>query len=229
MVATAQPGVVSCTYRYEQNPARRDGAGDGDEGRSTPANPQCEGYRDTGAALAPTSTIRLYVGLRRTICEQALRFGISELLLAVTVQHEGYNRSKLVQGRIDKWIENQFTLPVPFIGSNDTVGVGQMRPDLARRLAREYLDGYDDISEDAIRRLLVYGTSFAVGMAAAYLSESQRDLTLSDRQAFITYAFGEDQIRRLRQSGFEGEDGAPRGRRYDRLAGEILDRGEGFE
>ncbi|MGH9157252.1 MAG: hypothetical protein ACRD1K_15765 [Acidimicrobiales bacterium] len=35
----------------------------------------------------------------------------SELLLTVTIRHEGYNRGKLVPGRIDKWIENQCTLP----------------------------------------------------------------------------------------------------------------------
>lgn len=220
--------VVACVFAYEL--ALLAGGGPGAEKPTAAASvPECAGYSNEGAALTPLSTIRLYAGLRRSICEEALRSGISELLLAVTVQHEGYDRSKLVQGRFDKWIENQFTLPIPFVGKNDTVGIGQMRPDLALRLAQEYLDGYEDTGEDAIRRQLVYDTAFALRMAALYLAELQRDHDLSDRNTFITYAFGAERIVDLRRTDFEGPQAAPRGRRYDQLAREILARGENFE
>lgn len=226
VLPTTDSGVVACGYGYELNPAL---AGPGARrGDPLPASPACDRYRDEGTALTPASTIRLYDGLRRTICEEALRFAISELLLAVTIQHEGYNRSKLVQGRIDKWIENQFTIPLPFLGKNDTVGLAQMRPNLALRLARRYLDGFEDVSEDAVRRMLVYDSAFAVRMAAAYLSELQREAALTDRQTFITYAFGAELIEELRRRDFAGTEAVRRGRRYDQLAREILDRGEGF-
>jgi len=218
-------GVVACEFAYERNPASTS-PDPGVPGRES--RPGCEAYRDTGAALTPLSTIRLYVQLRRTICDEAGRFAIDELLLAVTIQHEGYDRSKLVQGRIDKWIENQFTLPVPFVGRNDTVGVGQMRPDLARRLARTHFDIYDDLSEDAVRRKLVYDNRFAVRMAAAYLRELQADFDLTDRQTFIAYAFGATNMVLLVETRFDGREARPRGEKYDRLARQIIREGEGF-
>ncbi len=176
------------------------------------------------AAVTPLSTIRrLYVGLRRTICEEALRFHVSPLLIATIIQHEGYTRSMLVQGRFDKWIENN----VQIGGKNKSVGVGQMRPEVARP-ARKYFDIYDDLDEEAIRHKLVYDTPFAVRMAAAYLSELQTTYGLTDREAFITYAFGARSIAVLCRTDFAGKKAKSRGQKCDELTKEIIERGEDF-
>lgn len=210
--------VLSCTFDYERDP----GATPGDPEASVQGEPECAKYDDKGAAVTPLSTIRLYVGLRRTICEEALRFHVTPLLIATTIQHEGYNRSKLVQGRFDKWIENNVRI------KNETVGVGQMRPDLARRLAQKHFDVYDSLSEDAIRHKLVYDTPFAVRMSAAYLSELQTTHGLTDRETFIAYAFGAGNIAELRRTDFAGKKAKSRGQKYDELTKEIIERGEDF-
>lgn len=209
--------VLSCVFDYERDPGAVSG-----EPQAGPGRPECAQYENKGAAITPLSTIKLYVGLRRTICEEALRFNVSSLLVATTIQHEGYNRSKLVQGRFDKWIENNVRI------KNETVGVGQMRPDLARRLAQKYFDAYDDLSEDEIRHKLVYDTPFAVSMAAAYLSELQMTFSLTDRETFIAYAFGAQNISELRKTDFAGKKAKSRGQKYDALTKEIIERGEDF-
>jgi hypothetical protein len=187
----------------------------------------CGHYRNRHAALTPLSTIRTYAGLRNTICREALRFGISPLLLAATLQHEGYNRSKLVQGRVDKWLEFQGDR-LPGKLKQDSIGVGQMVPATAQFIAQKYFDEYDDLGEREIRRKLVYDTDFAVRMAAGYLHEWQ-SFGLTDRQAFIAYAYGLEDLSELQHTNFQGSTLArKRGQRYDQLVKEITERGEDF-
>ncbi|MDQ4069964.1 MAG: VWA domain-containing protein [Actinomycetota bacterium] len=218
MLAPAATDVLACTFDYERDP----GAVPVNPELTTSGPAECAKYRNTGAALTPLSTIRLYAQWRKTICEEALRFNVIQRVIAITIQHEGYNRSKLVQGRFDKWLENRFRI------RNETVGVGQMRPDLARRLAHEHFDVYDDLSENQIRHKLVYDTPFAIQMTTAYLSELQTTHRLTDREAFIAYAFGAENIAELRRTDFNGRTAKLRGERYDRLAEEITERGEDF-
>jgi hypothetical protein len=166
---------------------------------------------DRGRPLWPFSTVRLYRQHQHKICVEALRFGITRTLLAITLQHEGYGRSQLVQGRIDKYIEKKF--------GRDTIGTGQMMPLTAQALALKY-DG-EHISLETARHRLVYDSPWQIHMTAAYLFDLQSQFGLTDKEAFIAYAFGAEQIEELRLTRFQGREATRRGTHYDELYREI--------
>lgn len=174
----------------------------------------CEKYENKGAARTPLSTIRLYKQFHNTICQEGNRFDISPLLIAVTIQHEGYNRSKLVQSDWDRELEFR-ALP------NETVGVGQMYPHVALRLARKYFDRYEQLTESQVRRKLCFDSEFATQMVAAYLFELKSEHGLTDKEAFITYGFGADDLPELRRTRFKGKMASKRREVYDSLVERI--------
>jgi hypothetical protein len=166
---------------------------------------------DRGGPSWPFSTVKLYAQYERTICAEAVRFGISRTLLAITLQHEGYNRAKYIQSGADKIIEMQF--------GGDSVGLGQMHPSTAQLLAGKY-DG-ETISLDTARHRLIYNGTWAVHMAAAYLYDLQSQFELTDRQAFILYVLGADKYREAAATQWRGAIATARGHTYDRLYEEI--------
>jgi hypothetical protein len=176
------------------------------------AEKRCQ-IKSGGKPLTPFSSPKLYRQEQLTICTEAVRFGLSPVLLAILLQHEGEGRAKYIQGRVDKWIENQFPI------HNDTVGTAQMRPDVARARAAEF-DGIELTLDDA-RNRLVYDTKFAIHMATAELFHLQSTYGLTDREAFIAYSGGDAAVYEFRRTNFSGKYGKDRGEKYDQLYHEI--------
>lgn len=92
--------------------------------------------KNSGDARVPWNEPKVYRQLEYDICVAAMRFGISPILLAILLQYEGSGRTRWMQSSIDKWVEENVH---PF-GKNETIGPGQMRPDLAAELSREFDD-----------------------------------------------------------------------------------------
>jgi hypothetical protein len=158
---------------------------------------------------------KLYREQQKQICQQAVRFNISPTLIAITLQHEGRNRARFSSNDAGKNTEyNAWAL-----GENSSVGNGQMHPDLAGWLSWNY-DNLE-ISDGEAARRLIWDASFATHMTAAYLSDLKVPNKLSDRETFITYAFGQDQLDELRRTGFSGPQASGRGKTYDDLFSEI--------
>jgi len=170
---------------------------------------------NAGDSRVPWNEPKVYRQLERDICAAALRFGISPILLAALLQHEGSGRTRWIQGSADKWIEENVN---PF-GQNETIGPAQMRPDLAVELSR-VIDGRS-LGEDEARDMLAHDSVFAVNMAAAELATLQARHGLDDRQTFIAYAGGAALVPEFKRTNFSGPDAKPRGEKYDELYGEI--------
>jgi uncharacterized protein YukE len=117
-------------------------------------------------------------------------YDISPVLLASVIQHEGQGREKAEQ-----LLRGLFrTVERSRLGSQ-TVGIGQMRPDLAASL--------EGISAEEARRRLVDDKEFAIKTAAHHLRRLQLDYGLSDEQAFVAYAFSPASIWKLQANGFD--------------------------
>lgn len=159
---------------------------------------------------------RLYLQHRNDICRAAYEFRISPTLIAITVQHEGADRSWFSSSSAGKRAEYEAWRR----GVNDTVGNGQMRPDVAQDLVRRY-HGYSGMTEGEAARRLIWDSPWAIRMVAAELYFLKTTLGLRDREAFITYAFGQKQIGRLQGTNFDGEEARSRGEKYDKLLDEI--------
>ena len=164
----------------------------------------------------PWSKNRLYKQYRDVIHREARRFNIEPALLAALIQHEGSGRNREakfpVLGRLFRRAEQSRL-------GGSTVGIAQMRPDLASRLALEHLN--ERLSVNEARKKLVYDTDWAIRLAAASLGEWRHKHGLASREAFIAYAFGPEDLPELRRTGFTGNEGKARGETYDRLAKEI--------
>lgn len=177
------------------------------------ANPV--GFYEDGHA--PWSKNRLYKQYRKQIKAAAGEFDINPVLLAALLQHEGNWRQRGVKfpilGRLGRRIEqSRFSL-------SNTVGIGQMRPDVAARLAREYLG--ENMTTRQARKKLIYDTNWSIRLASLSLSEWIHKYGLSEREPFIAYAFGPEDLPELRRTRFRGRDGKGRGESYDRLSKQI--------
>jgi hypothetical protein len=170
--------------------------------------------KNSGDARVPWNEPKVYRQLEYDICVAAMRFGISPILLAILLQYEGSGRTRWMQSSIDKWVEENVHPFGPF-GKNETIGPGQMRPDLAAELSREFDDRL--LAEDAARDKLAHDSVFAVIMAAAELAKLQARHGLDDRQAFIAYSGGALLVPEFKKSNFSRPDGKPRGENYDKL------------
>lgn len=73
-------------------------------------------------------------------------------------------------------------------GRNQTVGIGQMRPDVAQRLFRDYY-GHEISTSDA-RRVLAWDDTWGIRLAAAELRHIKEELGVTDREAYVIYAAG---------------------------------------
>lgn len=99
-----------------------------------------------------------------------------------------------------------------FFGYNETVGLAQMRPELAADLAKKHFGL--ELSASEARDILPYHGGFAISLAAAYMHDLKKKYRLSDRQAYTAYAGSDEAIRewlsgeRKEQPGmFEREEG----------------------
>lgn len=77
--------------------------------------------------------------------------------------------------------------------------MGQMLPSLAVDLAKRHFG--QDLTEERARHLLIHSNTFAIKMSAARLFELKQS-GLSDREAFISYAFSPGRIDEMRSRGF---------------------------
>lgn len=128
-------------------------------------------------------------------------YGISESLLAAVIHHEGSGVYRF--GRLGQAYE--------YWGPGATVGIGQMNP---RNIMKAF-----GLSYWQARAMLVFNPDFAVQASAWYLAGLQRHHVLSDREAFIAYAYSPAAIRHLKASGWwNPDDPNVRGRRdaYER-------------
>jgi hypothetical protein len=114
-------------------------------------------------------------------------------------------------------------------GRNQTVGIGQMRPDVAQRLFRDYY-GHEISTSDA-RRVLAWDDTWGIRLAAAELRYIKEELGVTDREAYVIYAAGaQTEATRLWLSGapreraplvYERADGAEK---HHQWAEEYLER-----
>lgn len=178
-------------------------------------DPACQGIDNSPMGIVGERD--LYLQHKRDICLQANAFGISPLLLAITIQHEGAGRSAWSASEIGKQAEYQAWV----WGTNETVGDGQMRPDTAQSVSALYDGTAPELGLDEAAKRLISDSGWAIRMSAAYLHYLKDTFGLDDRQAFITYAFGSTYIDDLRDSNFDGPNSHPRGTRYDELYAQL--------
>lgn len=132
------------------------------------------------------------------------QLAIRPVMLAAVNEREGGDRNTC----------GMFCSVVEDIGlAGDTIGIGQMRVDLANRLVCERW-GIQE-SKRTTRRRLAVSNHDGIALAGAYLKDLQSRYGLSSREAAIAYAFGEGQIGELRRTNWQGPQAAGLGRGYD--------------
>lgn len=129
--------------------------------------------------------VKVYRKYRRLIVRWARHFRLAPLPLAVLLQHEGGGRENILSRLGGRW-QRSFKRAEQRGWLGRTVGIGQMNPETARRLARKYLR--IKIRATTARARLVADNSFAISLAAAQIRDL-RDRGLSYRGAFIAYAY----------------------------------------
>jgi hypothetical protein len=167
----------------------------------------------------PWSRTKLYDQYSKQIHKSARRMGVDPVLLAATIQLEGNNRTRLAKfpifGRGFRTAERSRL-------GRETVGIGQMRPDVALSLAKTYFaEQYGSSSMSQIRNKLIEDTDFAILMAAAYLHDLETRFGLSDQEANIVYNTGEGQLNELRRTHWSGPTARSRGKAYNKVRREI--------
>ncbi|WP_139245862.1 hypothetical protein [Geodermatophilus amargosae] len=140
---------------------------------------------------------------------EADRHGISPYLLGAVIAHEGTGRESFIStfGSLGRTVERSRL-------GRDTVGIGQMEPQLAA--------GYAGISVDEARRQLVDDNSFAIKMVARHLQELKARYELSDSEAFVAYAFSLEATESMRAVDFDPQRVAPDDRQ------DVIDRSARF-
>lgn len=138
------------------------------------------------------------------IMEQASNFGVSPLLLASIIYHEGGNTR--IYGDHWKNIENasalgnlQFLDSVPLPTIPSSVGVAQVKIRTASTILERKFG--TTLDSDIIRRQLIFNDDFSIQLAAAYICELRSIVDFNDvsdyerdRRLFLAYASSSERI-----------------------------------
>jgi RHS repeat-associated protein len=190
------------------------------------------GNRYLYAGANPTGLIddghgpKLYKRYYGEIRAAAGAYGVEAADLAAVLQQEGSGREAFEHafGAAFRTVERSRV-------GRATVGIGQMRPDLAVELAKRY--GLGKFTEGEARQKLIDDNEFAVNMAALRLKSLAEDYGLTGKRAFIAYGFSPQGIRQLRANDFNPakfpmestrrSSLIHRSARYDEISKEIAD------
>lgn len=166
------------------------------------------------APPAPVDEQAKFLAEYRDVIEQAAnKFGLDREVLTALLIQEGSGRAEW--GIFARIMEDS----VEAFGYNETVGIGQMDPDLAQELREKYY--LDDItSTNPMRNQLAFNDVTGIKLAAARLYDLKTKFGLTDEQTFTAYAASDtgikawlsrtDQARRdyplmfQREAGFAG-------------------------
>ncbi|MGH9197837.1 MAG: RHS repeat-associated core domain-containing protein, partial [Acidimicrobiia bacterium] len=139
------------------------------------------------------------------IDDVANNFGIDAVMLAAVIEREGGDRASC--GVICRRLESHGL-------AGKTIGVGQMRVDLANCLVETHWGVKESLGDT--RKRLANNDEDAIALAGAYLHDLQEEYGLTSRQAAIAYAFGESSIGELQRTNWSGPQASRLGRGYDR-------------
>ncbi|RMI37981.1 hypothetical protein EBN88_17810 [Streptomyces triticirhizae] len=192
----------------------------GDEGTGEESPPN-EEENDAGGMEGDGSWPRESAFPRQheeTIEQAAEEYGVDKVTLTALLIKEGSGRAWWANRVLGPgFLFLPFEANGPYLGRNQTVGIAQMRPDVAQRLLR---DNGAEVSERDARVLLTMDDEWAIRLAAAELSHLKEELAITDRQACVAYAggAGEDVTRAWLDGApreraplmYEREDGAAR-------------------
>ncbi|MCX5129991.1 RHS repeat domain-containing protein [Streptomyces sp. NBC_00347] len=123
---------------------------------------------------------------RGDIEEAAYAFGLDKAALVALLLQEGSGRGEIAEipllGLMLRTAESYGVIG----GKNNTVGIAQMRPDLAARLAQKYYGV--KMSEKEARAKLAISDSTGIQLAAANMRDLKDTYSITDAQAYVAYA-----------------------------------------
>lgn len=134
----------------------------------------------------------------------AQAFQIDAQIIAAVLDHEG---ATLAAGG-DAWRQVEWA-GGKTVGGPATVGMGQMRADVARELIHQYSavipDEYESMSEAEVRQRLIFDDRFSVMVVAAKLSDLRWEIDEEHRSSetlFVAYAASSGLIDQLNNANW---------------------------